>query len=843
MLLNLSALGVALEILIAFFSPSKISAPTLSQLPTNTRKPGGAPTFPSSADMGGKRNRSRAMVLAAKRRAPGDVPRAPAPDLTGGFPFESPANERKTRFGDDDGDSDDDGDAEEGTKGYQSLVPVPPPPGYMHVPITSPHTVPATHPPRPTQRVTHFERYYRSQRLVTDDFEWNAFFSHLKKPLPVTFRLSQMASHLGGVEEALWEGQDVLSYSGVNVRTDAGRVVQAPRKLHWCDGFQLGCDKNALKFSHNETLRKTQKWLVKHNSTGVLTRQAVDSMVPAAILGIEPGHTVLDLCASPGSKTTQALELVERGDTQSNGGCVVANDISPMRCYHLVRRCAALGSATKSLMITNHHAQWFPNPAVALGGGNKSEENQRYPSGCFDRVLCDVPCSGDGTLRKNPQIWNEWRPEFAVGLHTLQLRIAMRGAALLKIGGYMVYSTCSFNPIENEAVVAALIEKCGGALEIVDASDRFLDLKRRPGMAAWKVITMEDDHLTEWKDYDETQSSSEDSSKNKNLSEGLKKAFKPSMWAPTASGVTKLGKRIKGPPLEWCLRLVPHDQDMGGFFATLLRKVGEIPGPKGSSNVEEKNSSASKNKEEIVQPPKPKSQCETKHEYTHARGDVLRSFSDAWGVAGDAFDTRIAPNLFTRDEGVTPKTLTYLSPGAKTICSTASGASRLKCVWGGAIVFERRGSGVGERAPRKDNSKITQQKPMTPEQFVETYRLMQDGARVLFSAGGIMGSSARVIPMPSRDVEKLLSNFNSEVPLKQLTPSSRTACESLSSGSIIVVLKGADESVCPPLAVELDTINKTLKIEWRYRRGLEGAPKATVAAMLRKVVESRESRA
>jgi 16S rRNA C967 or C1407 C5-methylase (RsmB/RsmF family) len=76
------------------------------------------------------------------------------------------------------------------------------------------------------------------------------------------------------------------------------------------------------------------------------------------------------------------------------------------------------------------------------------------PEGVYDRIICDVPCSGDGTLRKNPNIWAEWTPEFAMGLHSLQLRIAQRGAALLKVGGYMVYSTCSFNPIENEAVVA-----------------------------------------------------------------------------------------------------------------------------------------------------------------------------------------------------------------------------------------------------------------------------------------------------------------------------------------------------------------------------------------------------
>jgi tRNA (cytosine34-C5)-methyltransferase len=147
-----------------------------------------------------------------------------------------------------------------------------------------------------------------------------------------------------------------------------------------------------------------------------------------------------------------------------SAGCVIANDINPRRCYFLVRRCAALGAATQALMVTNHHAQWFPNSGVPLtpldeasaaaggglewpmkeptappaarealqpggasGGAAASSSRAkgggggggvgRYPEGVYDRIICDVPCSGDGTLRKNPQIWSEWRPEFAmVGL-------------------------------------------------------------------------------------------------------------------------------------------------------------------------------------------------------------------------------------------------------------------------------------------------------------------------------------------------------------------------------------------------------------------------------------------
>ncbi|KAJ1495935.1 S-adenosyl-L-methionine-dependent methyltransferase [Baffinella frigidus] len=101
--------------------------------------------------------------------------------------------------------------------------------------------------------------------------------------------------------------------------------------------------------------------------------------------------------------------------------------------------------------------------------------------GLFDRVLCDVPCSGDGTLRKDFKVWDKWTPLFGLRIHRLQEQIAMRGLSLLRVGGVMAYSTCSFNPIEDEAVVASLLRRTRGAVELVDASAMLPDLKRGPG--------------------------------------------------------------------------------------------------------------------------------------------------------------------------------------------------------------------------------------------------------------------------------------------------------------------------------------------------------------------------
>ena len=101
---------------------------------------------------------------------------------------------------------------------------------------------------------------------------------------------------------------------------------------------------------------------------------------------------------------------------------VVANDANPVRCYTLVKRCAHLGSAAAAVAVTCHRAQRLPRPAAG-----------------YDRIVCDVPCSGDGTVRKQPEVFARWEPLLGLRLHALQLQIAMRGAALLRVGGMMAY--------------------------------------------------------------------------------------------------------------------------------------------------------------------------------------------------------------------------------------------------------------------------------------------------------------------------------------------------------------------------------------------------------------------
>merc|ERR1719183_1030232 len=112
-------------------------------------------------------------------------------------------------------------------------------------------------------------------------------------------------------------------------------------------------------------------------------------------------------------------------------------------------------------------AQFFPDLVIRSGSG---EDGPHEPFR-FDRVLCDVPCSGDGTMRKTPYIWKSWTVKDGLSLHIRQLGILNRGLDLLKVGGRLVYSTCSLNPMEDEAVVAAALVRHAGAVALVPPPD------------------------------------------------------------------------------------------------------------------------------------------------------------------------------------------------------------------------------------------------------------------------------------------------------------------------------------------------------------------------------------
>jgi multisite-specific tRNA:(cytosine-C5)-methyltransferase len=167
------------------------------------------------------------------------------------------------------------------------------------------------------------------------------------------------------------------------------------------------------------------------------------------------------VCAAPGSKTFQLLEIIHEASEPGSlpNGLVVANDVDFKRSNLLIHQTKRM--CTSNLIVTNHEGQQFPGCRLNKSRASEKGISENMPINqlAFDRVLCDVPCSGDGTLRKAPDIWRKWNSGMGNGLHSLQIILAMRGLSLLKVGGKMIYSTCSMNPVEDEAVVAEVIFK------------------------------------------------------------------------------------------------------------------------------------------------------------------------------------------------------------------------------------------------------------------------------------------------------------------------------------------------------------------------------------------------
>jgi 16S rRNA C967 or C1407 C5-methylase (RsmB/RsmF family) len=372
--------------------------------------------------------------------------------------------------------------------------------------------------------------------LDAQGIEYDPIF---ETPLPVSLRVNRAAE--------LQSRLDALKK--LNQLCSSGQAF----KLPWIeDSYQLAVDRESLK----EVDSELYSWVATETTNGTIIGQETVSMIPVALLKVQSHHACMDLCASPGSKTTQILQEFH-GDLNSKG-FIVANDCNRTRACTLATRCMRAmqhSDAIQNLAIVCHFGQRLPNsktPVERL----RNQPPPRYADGPYDRICCDVPCSGDGTLRKDKNVMKGWHASFGLELHQLQLQIAFRGLALLKIGGMMTYSTCSFNPVEDEAVVHALITKSKGAIEIIDTSEYLPGLKRRPGWYTWKVL---DDDESAYSTYDE-------------VPEEEKSRFNRSMFPPPQDSTV---------PLERCMRIHPSDQNTGGFFITLLRKVRSLPGRDG----------------------------------------------------------------------------------------------------------------------------------------------------------------------------------------------------------------------------------------------------------------------
>lgn len=247
-----------------------------------------------------------------------------------------------------------------------------------------------------------FEQRYR--QLLGSDGEYERFLQYSLSYLNKSIRVNTLKVAVAEVKKRL-ENQRFSLY-------------QVP----WCkEGFWMKGDRTDLGN------------LVEH-TLGYFYIQEAASMIPAVVLNPQPGNVVLDMCASPGSKTTQMAAMIE------NKGIIVANDVTG-------DRMKPLGINLQRMGISN-----------VVESQARGQQLMRLATR-FDRVLVDAPCSGTGTIRKSPETLKIWNPLMVRRLASQQKTLIDAGFSLLKPGGTLVYSTCSVEPEENEGVVDWLLQK------------------------------------------------------------------------------------------------------------------------------------------------------------------------------------------------------------------------------------------------------------------------------------------------------------------------------------------------------------------------------------------------
>ena len=172
-----------------------------------------------------------------------------------------------------------------------------------------------------------------------------------------------------------------------------------------------------------------------YHEAGLYYIQEASAMIPASLCPPQPGERVLDLCAAPGGKATQLAGAM------AGRGLLVANEIHAGRAAILSQNMERMG--VRNALVTNQ------SPASLA---------KRFP-GFFDRIVVDAPCSGEGMFRKEPQAAAMWSQENVVLCAARQDEILDCAAIMLRPGGYLTYSTCTFAPEENEGTLLRFLQR------------------------------------------------------------------------------------------------------------------------------------------------------------------------------------------------------------------------------------------------------------------------------------------------------------------------------------------------------------------------------------------------
>ena len=448
---------------------------------------------------------------------------------------------------------------------------------------------------------TAFRAYYAAQVLCSPDI-WVHALAVFRRPLPICLRFAaavpshtQLAATLAAVPgvrlrelpwvSGAWTMQVAPCDSAGSISAESSALgdatlasaVDATLASAVDATLASAVDATAAEAAESVAAASSEavtRLLLLGQSCGEVVLQEAAAMLPAALLRPQPHHYVLDLCAAPGGKTLQLLDAMISGAGPASShrgpitGLLVSNDCGWQRQERTVRR--ARTAPCVSIVATVADAAHFALRDAADAGRLLQ----------YDAVLCDVPCGGDGTLRKSPEkSGGKWSVATGLRAHSTQLAILRRGVSLLRAGGRLAYSTCALDPLQNEAVVHALL-RSDRSMRLVPPTEclppgatgsaqRFL-----PGLCRWRVpsprfgLDEVDCMYDRWEDV--PSSLREPPDEGKHAAAASTPLLRESMFPPSEGSEQQLAH---------CLRVLPSCGDeYGGFFVALMERISTADG-------------------------------------------------------------------------------------------------------------------------------------------------------------------------------------------------------------------------------------------------------------------------
>lgn len=361
-------------------------------------------------------------------------------------------------------------------------------------------------------------QYYRIQ-LPELEGEWKQFVDAMRMDLKSTFRISETCNpFLASLLRSALEANKRPRGQFIAVK---GEAFHGPvfREVPWCDAtYELAVDGSSL--ASERGLRKLNQLLVREVAMGHLVRQELVSMIPASLIDIHRDHAVLDICAAPGSKTEQLLGMMAASNGYGHSAGKVSTcplsfraeyrTLSPLPPRGQLIRAIASAHSVLLLYVRACRGYWWQMTSIrsesepsssactvapvrsssspmamqpcgaATSNAPTRKSSIEFSATCPARAMAhfaNAPIFGDSFGEalhsslsscfavSSCKLYLSGRPRLGLEFHEVQVSILMESIRLLKPGGLLAYSTCSLNPLEDEAVLAAALRRYPDHLE------------------------------------------------------------------------------------------------------------------------------------------------------------------------------------------------------------------------------------------------------------------------------------------------------------------------------------------------------------------------------------------